>query len=203
MSQFTETIVYISMKILNFCIQYLYFVFFLSFNYGMCAPVCVFTDICLEKQTRILVTAPRTGNVLYPVTDEQHASAAWQQSPAQPPTSLNLREIFPVSSNEKQGNAMTWKGRWPKDALWGTGRHGFKSPTLWSLSSWISVFPFKVTGVTGGYRWMQEIDWSNRAWKKMEELQRMIKFLECLWYTEIVNRLLSLENRLREEMTCL
>lgn len=76
MSQFTETIVYISMKILNFCIQYLYFVFFLSLNYGMCVPVCVFTDICLERQTRILVTAPRTGNALYPVTDEQHASAA-------------------------------------------------------------------------------------------------------------------------------
>lgn len=42
-----------------------------SLNDRMHVHVClyVFTALCLEKETRVLVTALRTANAVYPVTD--------------------------------------------------------------------------------------------------------------------------------------
>lgn len=83
----------------------------------------------------------------------------------------------------------------PSMPSWLTVRCGFKPPTLWS--SRISFF--KVMHTKGGYRWIQDTNWSKRAEKRMKETRKMIKVLERFWYIEILNTLLSLKKRLRDD----
>ena len=59
--------------------------------------LCVFTAICLERETRVLVKALRTAKAVYPVTDLWGVGVAWlragaagQHSPAHPPYLLVL-----------------------------------------------------------------------------------------------------------------
>lgn len=54
--------------------------------------LCVFTAICLERETRVLGKALRTAKAVYPVTDLWGVGAAWlragaagQHGPAHPP----------------------------------------------------------------------------------------------------------------------
>lgn len=80
-------------EIPNLCNHYLYLVC-LSLNGRMHVRVClcVFTAICLERETRVLGKALRTAKAVYPVTDLWGVGAAWlragaaeQHGPAHPP----------------------------------------------------------------------------------------------------------------------
>lgn len=157
----------------------------------MCLLVC--TDISLETQTQEQQTQ-----------FECLGDGVWSSKvPLNSRDQLTLLSLWSLDTyshsrnNEKQGTAPAWMSGGPEYALWLTVRCGFKSPTLWS--SRISFF--KVMDTKGGYRWIQDTNWSNRAEKRVKETRKMIKVLERFWYIEILNRLLSLKKRLREEMT--
>ena len=90
--------------------------FFPSLNDRMHVPVCVcvFTDICLERETRILVTAPRTANALYPMTDWWGVGAArkchWTAEPSSPSYLFEAQINIPHQLQWKAGECHNLDG---------------------------------------------------------------------------------------------
>lgn len=159
----------------------------------MCLLVC--TDISLETQTQKKQTQFEClGDGVW----SSKVPDLWSAETSSPYYHSEFQIHIPTAETMKSRGLP--QPAWVEDpsmSSWLTVRCGFKPPTLWS--SRISFF--KVMDTKGGYRWIQDTNWSKRAEKRMKETRKMIKVLERFWYIEILNRLLSLKKRLREEMT--